>query len=322
MATRSRSSAETKRFVRRDPAKRRLQNRLAQKTYWEKQKKRIQDLERRAGEGGPDAKAESSPSDDPDVVARVPSEPMLSDDYLDVETVNPSYLQTDSGTSALQSTGDVWNQDLLSTDFDQWSLEAPMPDANHPTVLFFNCGCPALHIPIHSSLVVLPVIPDPYMNTLRIDIICVVGALIQSCLQLGITPAAFCADDGVSPFFRSHPDAESSSGAVVSAVQRGFRALHFDLRPTHRQIVTEHHPFIDSIPFRDVRDNIIDHMDAIDADEFFHDSMNHLTCWGSISGAHTGSPWDSRSWEASEVFLQKWSRIVGGEDDELTRNSR
>jgi hypothetical protein len=50
--------------------------------------------------------------------------------------------------------------------------------------------------------------------------------------------------------------------------------------------------------------------------------LNHLTCWGGINGAHTGTPWDARSWEATEEFIQKWSNIVGGEEGELARNSQ
>ncbi|KAM5351506.1 hypothetical protein ACJ41O_004229 [Fusarium nematophilum] len=318
-------AAGKKKVVRRDPAKRRLQNRLAQKTYREKQKKRIQELERRAGEPGAEAQTDTVPQNDTQAVVRVvTARSMLGGSSLNVETVNPSHLQTEAGTSTSEPTEDGdWTQDLLSSNsFDQWLTETLLPDENQPPVLFFNCGCPVLHIPMYSSRVLLPVIPDPYMNTLRIDIICVLSALLQNCLQLGITHAMFCSDDAISPFFRPYTDAQPGAGAVVAAVQRGFRALHFDLRPTDRQIVVEHHPFIDVIPFKDIRDNIIHNMDVMDEDEFFHDSLNHLTCWGSVAGAHTGSPWDSRSWEASETFLQKWSHIVGGEDGELTRNSR
>ncbi|KAF4456247.1 hypothetical protein FALBO_15467 [Fusarium albosuccineum] len=309
--TQSKPSAGKKKVVRRDPAKRRLQNRLAQKTYREKQKKRIQELERRAGEPGePGAEGhadeDSSPSSDAQAVIRFAAEPAFSGGAPNVETLNPLYLQTDSGPSASQPAyDDTWDQDLFSGNFDQWLTENSLHDGSQGPVLFFNCGCPILHIPNRSPHVLLPVIPDPYMNTLRIDIICVVSAMLQNCLQLGITHAMYCSDDAVSPFYRPHSDAEPGSGAVVAAVQRGFRALHFDLRPTHQQIVVEHHPFIDAIPFKDIRDNIIHHMDDMDEDEFFHDSLNHLTCWGGVAGAHTGSPWDGRSWEATEVFLQK-----------------
>lgn len=171
------------------------------------------------------------------------------------------------------------------------------------------------------------------MNTLRIDTLCSVQALIENCLQVGITRAMFCSDDAVSPFFRPGADDDSSPDPpeeqqqqhrvdLVASVQRGFRSLHFDLRPTRTQVTAHHHPFIDAIPIKEVRDNLIRYQDQIDEDDFFHDSLNHMTCWGSVEGAHTGSPWDSRSWEASEIFLQKWWLVVGGEDGELTRQSR
>ncbi|KAF4335102.1 hypothetical protein FBEOM_11026 [Fusarium beomiforme] len=314
-----------KKAVRRDPEKRRMQNRLAQQTYREKQRKRIHELERRAAEQGATAQESNASSlvhveNSTEGLGLIPA----SERLIDAETVNPLYLHPDPGTPIPQSTTDVgtWGNSLIFEDSDQWISENHIYDEYTAPVLFFNCGCPTLHIPNHSREVLLPVIPDPYKNTLQIDIICIISAMLENCLSLGITRSMYCSDDAISPFYRAHADSDPNSEAIITSVQRGSRTLHFDLRPTRKQIVAKHHPFIDVIPFRDVRDNIIDKMSDTDEDEFFHDSLNHLTCWGGIKNAHTGTPWDSRSWEATEEFILKWSDIVGGDEGELARNSR
>ncbi|KAH8737752.1 hypothetical protein BGZ61DRAFT_438936 [Ilyonectria robusta] len=322
-------STRRKAVRRRDPDKRRLQNRMAQKTYREKQKKRIQELELLA-EG---SNSVNVPSNDQQGVVEPSSSSVdiTGQASLEVSTINPSQLQPSTTSSVTFSTtpseevegaGETWDQDILSPEFDQWLAEAYPVDPSVPPVVFFNCGCPILHIGVHLSSVLLPVIPDLRMNTLRIDIMCSLGALLENCLQVGITQRMYCAEDSVSPFYRPQIEDPAERADFVESVQRGFRGLHFDLRPTRKQIVTNHHPFLDAIPFTDIRDNLIAYADEIDEDEFFHDSLNHMTCWGSVKGAHTGSPWDSRSWEASELFLQRWELIVGGEDGQLTRQSR
>ncbi|KAF9772504.1 hypothetical protein IL306_009787 [Fusarium sp. DS 682] len=314
-----------KKVVRRDPEKRRMQNRLAQQTYREKQRKRIQELERRAAEQEAVAQESNANSlihvENPaGRLSLIPANQSL----IDAETVNPSYLHPDPATSVSQSTTDVgtWGNSLIFEDFDQWISENPIYDENTAPVLFFNCGCPTLHIPNHSKEILLPVIPDPYKNNLQIDIICIISAMLENCLSLGITRSMYCSDDSISPFYRAHADSDPNPEAIITSVQRGSRTLHFDLRPTRKQVIVKHHPFIDVIPFKDIRDNIIDKMSDMDEDEFFHDSLNHLTCWGGIKNAHTGTPWDSRSWEATEEFILKWSYIVGGDEGELARNSR
>ncbi|RBR19065.1 uncharacterized protein FIESC28_05736 [Fusarium coffeatum] len=319
------SSAIKKKVVRRDPEKRRMQNRLAQQTYREKQRKRIQELERRAAEHDTEVKDSDGSIEEVHPVGYNSTTKSAGGFLLDAETVNPSDLYNGLDTTVShQSTAHVetWDSDIIHEDFDKWLIANPIYDEHTTPAVFFNCGCPTLHVPNTSMEVLLPVIPNPYKNNLQMDIICIISAMLENCLSLGITRSMYCAEEAVSPFFRAHVQEDPSSQAIVASVQRGARGLHFDLRPTQTQIVTDHHPFIDTIPFKEVRDNIIKYMSSDEEDEFFHDSLNHLTCWGGINGAHTGTPWDARSWEATEEFIQKWSNIVGGEEGELARNSQ
>ncbi|KAF0638284.1 hypothetical protein FPSE5266_04752 [Fusarium pseudograminearum] len=319
------SSANKKKVARRDPEKRRMQNRLAQQNYREKQRKRIQELERRAGEHGTEVQGEADRAlEKTQLIGDITTRPG-NGIPLDIETVNPLDLYNDPETSAPhQSTthAETWDSDIIYEDIDKWLVSNPTCDEHTMPTLFFNCGCPTLHVPNTSVEVLLPVIPNPYKNNLQIDIICIISAMLENCLSLGITRSMYCADEATSPFYRDHVDSDPSAQAIVASVQRVSRGLHFDLRPTQTQVVVKHHPFIDTIPFKEVRDNIIKYMNPMDEDEFFHDSLNHLTCWGGVNGAHTGTPWDARSWEATEEFLQKWSDIVGGEEGELARNSQ
>ncbi|KAF7563780.1 hypothetical protein G7046_g325 [Stylonectria norvegica] len=331
MSSADKAPASKKKVTRRDPVKRRIQNREAQKVYREKQRKRIEDLERRAGALGGSVLPASIPENEQQMVLKTSKTPVDTGLDAGLQAIDPLCLQL-STKSPTREDGEIWEQDLMSANFDQWLLEdnqlsAYTNEESHNPIFYFNCGCPCVHIPMPRSNVLLPVIPDLHINNIGLDRWCVVGALIQNCLHVGMTMAMFCSDDAISPFFRLEADGPAEDSSIVGTVQRVFKTLHYDLRPTREQIVRSHHPFIDAIPFRDLRDNLIkQEMTDSDEDEFFHDALNHLTCWGGAVGAQAGgqpgSPLDSRSWEASEMFLHKWSHIVGGDDGELTRQSR
>jgi hypothetical protein len=120
--------------------------------------------------------------------------------------------------------------------------------------------------------------------------------------------------------------------ALVKTVQGTFKTLKPDLRPTIEQITVRHHPYIDILPFPMLRNNLITRQEEFDEDEFFHDILVGLVCWGgsgvgkkdrdtSTGYASTGTPWDVRSWEARAWFLKKYWSLLGGEDGELVRQS-
>ena len=115
-------------------------------------------------------------------------------------------------------------------------------------------------------------------------------------------------------------------------MQRIFKTLKQDLRPSSEQTTVKHHPYIDILPFPTLRKNLVTHQEEIDEDEFFHDMLTGLVCWGgadiarkdredSTGYALTGTPWDVRSWEARVLLLKKYWTWLGGEDGELIRRS-
>lgn len=174
---------------------------------------------------------------------------------------------------------------------------------------------------------------DPYANNLRIEPICTVSALYTVGMHIGITEEMMCADESLSPFFRFSAESmdEAIKATMIGTVKAIFKTLKPDLRPSSKQITVKHHPYIDILPFPTLRNSLIAHQDEIDEDEFFHDMLTGLVCWGgagigrdrndSTGDASTGTPWDVRSWEAKVWFLKKYWAWLGGEDGELVRQS-
>ena len=175
---------------------------------------------------------------------------------------------------------------------------------------------------------------DPYASNLRIETACITAALYTLGMHVGITEETLCADDSLSPFFWSSAETANDmvKANIIATVQRIFKTLKPDLRPSGEQITVRHHPYIDILPFPTLRKNLVTHQDEIDEDEFFHDMLTGLVCWGgagvgrkdrddSTGYTSTGTPWDVRSWEASVWFLRKYWTLLGGEDGELVRQS-
>ncbi|KAL4768751.1 hypothetical protein BDW60DRAFT_114374 [Aspergillus nidulans var. acristatus] len=220
---------------------------------------------------------------------------------------------------------------------------------NRPSLTWttiIDCGCSIPHFTLQSGgpysanprqvkvLATMPV-ADPYANNLRVDQHCTLTAFFLVVEHVGLTMAEICADESPSPFFRVDSSSADplTRANVVAAVQKAFKTkLKHDLRPTEEQITISHHPMIDIYPFPTLRNNLVTRQGEYDEDEFFHDSLAGLICWGSAGigqrdrdasagKASTGSPWDLRSWEAQEWFLKKYWSLMGGEDGELVRQT-
>ncbi|KAL4882534.1 hypothetical protein BJY04DRAFT_186362 [Aspergillus karnatakaensis] len=222
------------------------------------------------------------------------------------------------------------------------------PDKRGPCwTTTINCGCPTPHFQIESqgprpfkrstvkvfSLEPSTRTPDPYLNNLRIDQICTITALWEVGNHVGIDEEFLCEENSLSPFYQSSElNDDPTKANIVRAVQGSFKNLKPDMRPTKEQITISHHPYVDIIPCRTLRKNLIIHQGEFDEDEFFHDALTGLVCWGgaglgkrdrnlSTGHASSGTPWDVRSWEARVWFLKKYWNLLGGEDGELVRQS-
>ena len=211
-----------------------------------------------------------------------------------------------------------------------------------------GCGCSSPHVQIQTQgpdpfsyrgVKILSLGPsvtaaDPYINNLRIESVCIAAALYNLGLYVGVSEEMICADQSLSPFFQSSADSADDmiKANIVYTAQQIFKTLKPDLRPRSEQITIQHHPYIDILPFPTLRKNLITHQEEVDEDEFFHDILTGLVCWGgagigrrdrddSTGYASTGTPWDVRSWEAKVWFEKKYWALLGGEDGELVRQS-
>lgn len=145
--------------------------------------------------------------------------------------------------------------------------------------------------------------------------------------HLGYTKEDLLDYDAVSKFCLDKSDA----GAVVArtgTVGRRWGHISPDLHPTEAQMTQEHHPYIDLIPWAEMRNRVLLAAASpdFDEDDFCFDMMHGgLRCWGSMRGSlhgrGEGSPWDARSWEALPWWLEKWGFLAGGEESEVHRNS-
>ncbi|THC91950.1 hypothetical protein EYZ11_008581, partial [Aspergillus tanneri] len=176
--------------------------------------------------------------------------------------------------------------------------------------------------------------PDPYANHFRLETICTLAAMDTLRMHVGITEEMMCIEESPSPFYRSiRASADDTvKENMICTVQRIFKTLKPDLRPSSEQITVEHPPYIDVLPFRTLRKNLILHQQEVDEDEFLRDAVTGLVCWGgagvgrkdrdaSTGYSSTGTPWDNRSWEAKVWFLKKYWSLLGGEEGELVRQS-
>ncbi|GJN74834.1 hypothetical protein PLICBS_008927 [Purpureocillium lilacinum] len=87
------------------------------------------------------------------------------------------------------------------------------------------------------------------------------------------------------------------------------------LHPTPLQALLEHHPWIDLFPLPRMRDNFlraIQDPDICDEDVLCHDLAHFDDVAGKATLIVWGDAWDSRCWEASEAFLEKWGWLLFG----------
>lgn len=339
--------------------KRKQQNRDAQKTYREKRKRRIQELERLVSQSKVIASAPADLSKASESNARgfaADGQQPTSDDADFRQESQPAVSTGDINVAPSLSSADLAFLESLDFGINKTfeTLESNPYAFTEPsdfTGSSISSGLgrpvsPAMVVPegISNSLeitapgVAQRIIPfnhmqfDPYVNHLQLHFFNLIMAQMMNGFHIGITESSCLDDDAISVFFRPTTPSDHNTTAFVKSVQRSFRGLKYDLRPTRAQILVPHHPYIDVLPFPTMRDRLIDAVarepPLIDEDELCDDlEKEGIIFWGLTSPARrespsgNGVPWDSRSYEARPWFLRKWKHIIGGEDGELWRSS-
>ncbi|KAF5658752.1 hypothetical protein FHETE_9724 [Fusarium heterosporum] len=144
------------------------------------------------------------------------------------------------------------------------------------------------------------------------------GAIFANCYALGMPGVdEIIREEGCSVFSVT-PD-EGYHPSQLPLLKQSFQTLSSDLQPIDKQLTFGHHPYVDVIPFKSFRENLITVLDRdpslIDEGVLCHDILaGGFTCWGTgrnVQGMSASVPWDSRSWEPSVWFLIKYRIIVG-----------
>ncbi|KAH7153635.1 hypothetical protein EDB81DRAFT_791680 [Dactylonectria macrodidyma] len=137
----------------------------------------------------------------------------------------------------------------------------------------------------------------------------VLTALARNAVCMGFPPEGLCRDDFISPYSSYDPRFSQNSNQVMASPPA--------LQPTPLQRTTVHHPWIDLLPFPQLRDNVLLSMETgiVNDDDLCEDlllvddardlnSKPSLVVWG--------MPWDSRAWEVNPAFLRKWGFLLLG----------
>ncbi|KAF4968131.1 hypothetical protein FSARC_4406 [Fusarium sarcochroum] len=155
------------------------------------------------------------------------------------------------------------------------------------------------------------------------------GAIFANCYALGMGGVdEILVDEGCSVFSLTQDLGYDPS--QLPLVKSRFRALSPDLQPIDKQLTFGHHPYIDVIPFKTFRENLMAALEhdppLIDEGILCHDILaGGFTCWGAGQNPHgmgAGVPWDVRSWEPSVWFLIKYRQLAGDWNGELWKSAR
>jgi hypothetical protein len=118
--------------------------------------------------------------------------------------------------------------------------------------------------------------------------------LMNAAFQVGkilnVDPADYCKDEALSPFHKSEPWSIPENAE--------------DLQPTQRQLEVPHHPYIDIIPFKGLRDCMLDYVEEGDRTGDYLDEEEICIGFHQSVGVWGDTPWDGQSYEASEDFIR------------------
>ena len=241
----------------------------------------------------------------------------------------------------------------------QGAVYSPPPDATSsylsgalttisPTYAYQHVRKRILSQPTHKRR--QPNLPSPRLNTLTLTFDTNLSAMISIGLALGISRNAYLSDQP-SPFpycfVHLWPNAIQTNwnNNSVSRFRAGDISVAPDnltdhilrikqpLRPSAAQMLDAHPSYLDCIIFPRFRQRAIEAsvQSRLDHVEFFLDLMHGgLVCWGAGGdrkkgrrrGMYDQVAWSSRSWEARRWFLDKWSWLVGSEEEEEREGDR
>lgn len=323
--------------------RRRQQNLRAQKSYREKQKRRLEVLESLLSAG-------AGPAD----LGQATESTYASSDTSQSHSITqqPTCGIAGQGSPSPPTNIGINNADamkILAATIEPEKLEwvkTRMDESNITIQDIIKAGLDVLqqHVPrttahgVRTDRILVPKngmhahslsLPDAYANHLHIKLFSTVAALRANAEALDVNFEDLIIDETISPFYA----ASATPDLTEAVVQTKFHHLTADLQPTISQVRHVHHPYIDLIPSPTFRQRVIQAISVeppmIDEDDLCKDiEHDGLICWGSQvrsregSPIGSGAPWDIRSWEAQTWFMKKWWFLIGGKDGELFKQSQ
>lgn len=132
--------------------------------------------------------------------------------------------------------------------------------------------------------------------------------------MLGLKPEEVMDDDAESPFSSNTRDDPAKS----MVLRRAPRCL----QPTDRQWAMPHHPWIDVLPFPQMRDNLLQrYVEDTETGALIATFDEEKLCRWMIGvdpeqkeGGFIlwGNPWELSSWEVTEDFIRHWGWSLNG----------
>jgi hypothetical protein len=281
--------------------KRRAQNRAAQKTYREKRKKRLQELEQLAADAGlidpidkqgsPHEQQESpSDHDSGSGDATSPSGFSFMEASLPILNTFDTPQYHESFSKSTQPPGprvydaDPSLEDQTFHDINNSLLWPTIPGVTSTDIIqppSYNSfsgyssmspqSCTLSHSSASSDTSPSDEVAvrstaylaaDPTINQIWFQTTSVYAAYIQNMCHLGIMVEDPCMDDVVSLFYTPNISKSQDQDALVRIVQNNYSNIKPDLRPTKSQIIRKHPAYLDVLPFPELRDRLIELLTA------------------------------------------------------------
>ena len=181
------------------------------------------------------------------------------------------------------------------------------------------------HVPSFRKTSRLPDLRKNALTLIRTSTLQAYLSIADAMVAIGMSIPALYDKTSASPFYRTQTPAVHEMDAIL-ATYASQVTIH--LRPTAPQITHLHPPWLDLIPFPNLRERVLTMTSMtpplFDLAEFKNDVFlnNGLFCWRTSGMKGSAQPWDMRSWEAEPWFLQKWWMLLGVENTEVWEQTK
>jgi Domain of unknown function (DUF3425) len=153
-------------------------------------------------------------------------------------------------------------------------------------------------------------LPDPYSNSIYCIQTSTLLPYIHNARCIGLNIEDLLARR--SPFYRTDTTMEDNAECLLAAARKPWIPAH--LQPILPQILFPHHPYLDLLPFPELRERAITLAALFNPMELKRDIFREgLACYRVPRDRKllvSVQPWDRRSWEVKPWFWKKWRLLM------------